>query len=172
MSLIRLIDDSPVVHNDAWTDVADDSPLPEGAPAIVSLSRWLTERGALMGRNAPLGVRLASHEKFEVLLDDLERFALIALDFPSLNDGRHYTTARLLRERHGFRGAIRATGQVLRDQMFLMARCGFDSFKLQARQDAAGAQRAFDEIGVVYQPAADLRSPVSAIRSADYASAP
>jgi len=168
MQIIRLIEGRPVTETDGWKDVADGSPLPESAPAIVSLSRWRVERDALSGRNAALGVRLASDETIEDLLDDLDRLDLIALDFLNLNDGRHFTTARLLRERHAFDGEIRATGQVLRDQLFAMARCGFDSFALQPHQDADDAHRAFSEISVVFQPASDHRLPAAVLRGGQY----
>jgi uncharacterized protein (DUF934 family) len=81
----------------------------------------------------------------------------------------------VFRERYGFRGEIRATGQVLRDQLFAMARCGFDSFELQAHQSAESAHEAFSEISVVFQPAADGRMAAQAIRvggGGAYASSP
>ncbi len=164
MRLIRLIEGRPVTETDMWTRVADDAPLPDGAPVIVSLPRWQAERETLARRNAAVGIWLASDEKLHALINDLDRLDLVALDFPLLTDGRHFTTARLLRERYGFDGEIRATGQVLRDQLFAMARCGFDSFELAAHQDADGAHRAFREISVVFQPAADARVPAAALR--------
>jgi len=165
MQLIRLIEGRPATEADTWTNVDDGAPLPEAASMIVSLARWRAERDTLSGRNMAIGVRLASDETLHEVVGDLDRFDLVALDFPNLADGRHFTTARLLRERYGFKGEVRATGQVLRDQLFAMARCGFDSFALQAHQDADGAHRAFGEISVVYQPAADGRAAARAIRT-------
>ena len=165
MALIILNNDRPAIASDMWTHVADDEALPEAAPAILSLERWTADRESLAGRNAPVGVRLRSDERIDALLGDLDSVPAIALDFPNLGDGRHFTTARLLRERHGYRGEIRATGQVLRDQLFFMARCGFDAFELPAGADAEGAQEAFGEFSVVYQPAADGRTPVPALRT-------
>lgn len=165
MRLIRLIEGQPVTDTDTWTQVGDDTPLPDCTSVIVPLARWQKEREALSRRNVSIGVRLASDETLTGIVDDLNRFDLIALDFPNLNDGRHFTTARLLRERHGYEGEIRATGQVLRDQLFAMARCGFDSFALQGHQDTEGARRAFAEISVVFQPAADGRAGAQAIRA-------
>ncbi|MDH3228947.1 MAG: DUF934 domain-containing protein [Alphaproteobacteria bacterium] len=165
MQIIRLIAGQPVTDIDVWARIGDDDPLPESAPALVSLARWQSAGAGLARRNVAVGVWLASDEVLDGLISDLERLDLIALDFPNLNDGRHFTTARLLRERHGFRGEIRATGQVLRDQLFAMARCGFDSFELQAHQDTAAAHEAFSEISVVFQPAADGRAAAQAIRA-------
>lgn len=164
MQVIRLIEGRPVTTTDTWSDVDDGAPLPDSAPVIVSFARWRAERDSLSGRNMAIGVRLTSDETLHDVVGDLNRFDLIALDFPNLNDGRHFTTARLLRERYGFEGEVRATGQVLRDQLFAMARCGFDSFVLQAHQDADGAHRAFSEISVVFQPAADSRLAAVALR--------
>jgi len=171
MRLIRLIEGQPVTDTDAWIRVRDDAALPESAPAIVSLARWRKDRDALLRRNEAVGVQLTSGETLAYIVSDLGRLDLIALDFPNLGDGRHFTTARLLRERYGFAGEIRATGQVLRDQLFTMARCGFDSFELQFHQDADGAHRAFTEISVVFQPAADGRLPVAALRAGQHSRA-
>jgi uncharacterized protein (DUF934 family) len=164
MTLIDHNNGNPAVAGDAWTHVADGTVLPPDRPATISLERWKAERDGLTGRNLPIGIRLESHERIEEVLPDLPRFALIALDFPNLNDGRHFTTARLLRERYGFRGQLRATGQVLRDQIDLMKRCGFDAFELPAGRNAASAITTFGEISVAYQPAADAHPTAAQLR--------
>ena len=164
MSLIRLTDDRPLIEANRWAHIADDAPLPVGAAATVSLERWKAEREALSARNAPVGVRLRSDQRVEEIAEDLPGLPMIALEFPTLADGRPFTSARLLRERHGYRGEVRATGAVLRDQLFFMARCGFDAFELAPGKDTDGAHKAFGEISVVYQPAADRRVPASTLR--------
>ncbi|MDH5558575.1 MAG: DUF934 domain-containing protein [Alphaproteobacteria bacterium] len=164
MTLIDYRNENPMVTDDAWTHVAEDAALPTDRPATLSLQRWKAAREELYGRNLSLGVRLESHERVEEILPDLPRLALIALDFPNLNDGRHFTTARLLRERYGFHGKIRATGQVLRDQIDPMRRCGFNEFELAENKDTASAITAFDEISVVYQPAADAQPTAAQLR--------
>ncbi len=165
MTLIRLVEGKPEAVADSWTHVSDEAPLPAGAPASVSLARWKAEHAALGRRNAPLGVRLESHERAEALAGDLAYLALVALDFPKLADGRAYSTARLLRERYGYAGELRATGQVLHDQLFAMVRCGFDSFEFARDADISGVTRALDEITVVYQPAADGRATAAELRA-------
>jgi len=160
MMLIDYSNTNPTVADDPWTHVADGAALPTDRPATISLQRWKAERDGLTGRNLPLGLRLESHERVDEILPDLPRFALIALEFPNLNDGRHFSTARMLRERYSFRGRVRAVGQVLRDQINLMKRCGFDQFELSAGRDAASAVSAFEEISAVYQPAADARPTI------------
>lgn len=165
MTLIRLRAGTPTIEReDEWTSVADGEALPDGIPATVSLERWQAERDSLATRNAPVGVWLRSDQRIEEIVGHLASLPLIALEFPNLNDGRHFTTARLLRERYGYAGEIRAVGRVLGDQLFFMARCGFDAFELAPGKDADGARKAFGEISVVYQPAADRRVPASALR--------
>ena len=112
---------------DEWTLAADDAPLPAGS-AVVSKARFVADRDALTARNAPLGLVLRAGENLDGLEHDLERFALIVLDIPRYTDGRAYSTARLLRERFKYAGELRATGDVLRDQIMFLHRVGFDSF--------------------------------------------
>ena len=144
---------------DPWIAVSDGAILPEDAPAIVSFSRWRADRWALLARTAPLGVRLESDVAPEAIAEDVDRFGVIALAFPAFTDGRPYSHARLLRERHGYRGELRAVGNVLRDQFLFLHRCGFDAFEVADERAAAAWQDAVSEISVRYQPAtADDRS--------------
>jgi uncharacterized protein (DUF934 family) len=112
---------------DEWAIVADDAPMP-AASAVISKPRFVAEREALTARNAPLGLILRSGETLEGLEEDLERFGLIVLDIPKYTDGRSYSIARLLRERYKYAGELRASGDVLRDQIMFLHRVGFDSF--------------------------------------------
>jgi uncharacterized protein (DUF934 family) len=113
--------------DDEWVVAGDDAAMPAGK-AVVSKARFVAERDMLTGRNAPLGLILRSGETLDGLEDDLERFALIVLDIPKYTDGRSYSTARLLRERYKYPGELRASGDVLRDQIMFLHRVGFDSF--------------------------------------------
>ncbi len=131
--------------DDPWVAVADDEALPEGAPAIVGLARWQAERGVLAGRNAPLGIRLRADQPPAEIAEDLDRFQVIALEFPVFGDGRAYSYARLLRERHGYRGELRAVGNVLRDQALFMRRCGFDAFEVAEGTGVDGWRESLDE---------------------------
>jgi uncharacterized protein (DUF934 family) len=112
---------------DEWTLAPDDAPLPAGG-AVVSKARFLAERDALTARNALLGLILRSGETLDGLENDIDRFRLIVLDIPRYTDGRAYSTARLLRERYKYAGELRASGDVLRDQIIFLHRVGFDSF--------------------------------------------
>ncbi|MBI5114297.1 DUF934 domain-containing protein [Rhodoplanes serenus] len=115
---------------DDWTFLTDDTPLPATGAVGVSRTRFLAERDALLGRTDPVGVMLTAGDTLAGIVPDLPRLALIALRFPKYGDGRPYSLARLLRERHGYRGELRAIGDVLHDQIPLMRRCGFDAFEV------------------------------------------
>ena len=158
-----LIRDGALV-DDAWVTVDDGTALPMDGPAIVSLARWQAHRDELLGRNAPLGIRLKSDQSPALIADDLDRFAVVALELPVFKDGRAYSYARLLRERYGYRGEVRAVGEVLRDQFLFMRRCGFDAFEVKDENAAGQWREAVSEISVVYQPAADNHTPVWALR--------
>jgi uncharacterized protein (DUF934 family) len=146
-----LVKDGALV-TDTWTRIADDEALPGDGAVAVSLRRWQAERETLLGRNAPVGVYLSNIEPVEALVPDLARIAVVILDFPKYTDGRAYSQARLLRERHGYRGELRATGNVLRDQLLLMRRCGFDAYEVDAR-GAAGFAASMGAVTHAYQPA-------------------
>ncbi len=116
---------------DAWTIVGDEDPLPEAAPAIVSLKRWREERDSLAGRNAPVGLLLAPGSDWSDIRDDLPRLPVIAVSIPKYADGRAFSIARLLRDRDGYKGEIRAVGAYIIDQVPLMERVGIDAFQTE-----------------------------------------
>jgi uncharacterized protein (DUF934 family) len=127
---------------------------------IVSLAEWLGSDGvpglrALRDGEAPVGVQLEPGDDPAAIAGDLSRLAVVAVNFPVFSDGRGYSSARLLRERLGWQGELRAVGDVLRDQLFFLARCGFDAFALREDQDVAAAVSAFADFSEVYQRAAD-----------------
>ena len=150
-----------------WLTVADDAALPEGKPVVISLDRWLKERVTLAGRNAPLGLRFKSDQSPVTVAEDLERFSLIVLEFPKFTDGRGYSQARILRQRLGYTGELRATGNVLRDQYLFMDRCGIDSVELTEEANVAGFLESLGEFSIWYQPAADKRPTVLSLRHAE-----
>ncbi len=141
--------------NDPWVHVADEVAVPASGPVIVGLKRWREERAALIKRKDPIGVRLQSNHTAGDVADDLEHLGVVALAFPVFKDGRAYTNARRLRERHGYTGEIRAIGNVLRDQYLFMRRCGFDALEVKEGETERDWQKATQAIGVFYQAAAD-----------------
>ncbi len=159
----------PLIKNgafadDEWVSVGDEDDLPSEGGVIVSLTRWLAERETLLGRNTPLGVTLASSDVPDAIVNDLDRLQLVAVQFPIYKDGRGYSSARLLRERHGYEGEIRATGEVLYDQWFFMARCGIDAFDVAEGTTLAAFETAMNELSLVYQRTGDSRPTVMELR--------
>ncbi|MBB4284806.1 DUF934 domain-containing protein [Roseospira goensis] len=153
---------------DPWVVVTEPQAVPADGPVLVPLARLTTERDTLVMRRAPLGVLLpndAAVADLTVLVDgDLNRLGLIVLAFPAFKDGRAYTQARQIRETHGYRGRLRATGEVLRDQLLFMVRCGFDQVVLDSADPEGDWQTAVTEIAGVYQPTGDGRPTIPALR--------
>jgi uncharacterized protein (DUF934 family) len=147
------------IVDDGWQLLAAGEAVPESGDVIVPALVWNAERVALSARSGKVGVWLKSDELPE-LIEGLSELSLVAIDFPKFGDGRGYTSARLLRERYAYKGELRAVGEVLRDQLFYMARCGFDSFALKAGKDIEGALEAFKDFSVSYQAAADDARPL------------
>ncbi|MEH6388314.1 MULTISPECIES: DUF934 domain-containing protein [Pseudomonas] len=127
---------------------------------LVPLPLWQEHSHALLARDGGLGVWLEADEEVELIADDLQHFQVVALNFPVFSDGRHYSSARLLRERYKYQGEVRAIGDVLRDQLFYMKRCGFDAFALRADRDPYEALESLKDFSVTYQAATDEPLPL------------
>lgn len=151
--------------NDTFIAVADDAALPASGGAIVSLARFQKEREALLGRNAPIGVRLKAAENPEVLGDDVHRLSVVALEFPAFNDGRAFSWARILRTRMGYAGEVRAVGHYIHDQLNYQRRVGFDAWDTGGRYGLADFEKAFAEMTNAYQPSADGKKTIRELRA-------
>ncbi len=122
---------------------------------IIPLAQLRADAARWAARGGRLGVRLAPADPPEDLAAELPRLALVAVEFPNAGDGRGYSQGRLLRVRLGFRGELRAVGAGVRqDQVFLLARCGFDAIELAPGEDLEAARRALTRYTVAYQPGA------------------
>ncbi|MBW2273492.1 MAG: DUF934 domain-containing protein [Deltaproteobacteria bacterium] len=152
------------IAQDPWTDASGLDAIPATGPVIVSLEQWEAQRETLVGRADPVGVRLRSDEPPARIADDLDRLALVALEFPAFKDGRAYSYARLLRERHGFRGELRAVGDVLCEQLHYMERCGFDAFEIASGNALDEWRTASTEMGAWYQRTGDGRKTAIQLR--------
>jgi uncharacterized protein (DUF934 family) len=144
---------------DDFMRVADGEPLPD-APVIVSAERLLAEAANLFARGTPVGVIWPNNRRVSELAPLLDKLALVALVFPVFKDGRAYSQARQLREQYGFRGELRASGAVLRDQLLFMQRAGFDAFEVKKEADAGAFFEATHRFSAFYQPAADGRPTI------------
>jgi uncharacterized protein (DUF934 family) len=137
--------------------VADGAELPGDGAVLVSAARFLGDPEALLRRSGKTGVIWPNNRDLDDLVPYLDRLAVVALVFPSFRDGRAYSQARLLRERHAYEGELRATGQVLRDQFVFMLRAGFDTFEVKKESDAEAFAATAKRYSVFYQPTGDGR---------------
>ena len=150
--------------------------MPDRLPVIVSAARFLAAADALTQREAPTGIIWPNDRRVTELAPYLEGLALVALVFPTFKDGRAFSQARLIRERYGFRGELRATGQVLRDQFLFMLRAGFDAFEVTKDADAEAFAQVSRRYSVFYQPTGDgrptaLRARLQRLPAADQTAA-
>ena len=161
-----LADDRWSLLPDAYsvTDLPDDS-----TPVIVPLALWLAERRVLLARGE-VGVLLAPEDDPEAIASDVGALPVVAVEFPQFTDGRGYSTARLLRERYRFKGELRAVGDVLRDQLYAMAECGFDAMVIREDRDAADALAGLRDFNGLYAPT--TRAPQPWFRRRAVAEAP
>jgi uncharacterized protein (DUF934 family) len=154
---MRLVNAGSIVE-DRFVRVADDAPLPDGVPVIVPAARFIADAEAFARREAPTGLVWPNNRNVAELAPHLDRLALVALVFPTFKDGRAFSQARLIRERYGYRGELRATGQVLRDQFLFLLRAGFDAFEVTKDADASAFAEVLRRYSVFYQPTGDGRA--------------
>jgi uncharacterized protein (DUF934 family) len=164
MHMREIIKNRTVVSDDWNVLRLNEGETPEGieVPAgkvIVPLTVWKAQREKLQGRTE-LGVWLASSERAEDLKGDLDKFKVIAVDFPKFMDGRGYSIAYNLRARLGYTGELRAVGDVLRDQLFYMHRVGFDAFAVRADKNIHDALKGLTDFSETYQSSWDQKNPL------------
>lgn len=149
---------------DRWQrlEMSEDADLGalSAAPILLPASLWCARRDELLARTGEIGVSLAPGFPLESLAGDIGRFSLIAVEFPKFADGRGYSIASLLRQRYGYRGELRAVGDVGRDQMFYLRRVGFDAFLIPEGRDAEDALQGLSDFPDTYQGAADQPLPL------------
>ena len=158
----RIIKNGQII-DETWQLLPKDASLDDirnSGDIIVPLALWVEHDRALLARDGGLGVWLDAGEEIEEIADQLQHFQVIALNLPAFTDGRHYSTAYLLRTRYGYGGEVRAIGDVLRDQLFALRRVGFDAFALRADKDPQDALQSFADFAEVYQASADQPLPL------------
>lgn len=162
----RLIDKSGTPIANPWTLLAKDCSLEqaqaEAGQLIVPLQLWLASNQALRATGKPLAVWLDSDESVTALAAALAQLPLIALNFPVFTDGRNFTNATRLHQHYHYSGEIRAIGDVLRDQLFYMRRCGFSTFDLRDSVKLEDAQQALQDFHDNYQ--STIEQPVPLFR--------
>jgi uncharacterized protein (DUF934 family) len=158
---LRVIKDKRVV-DDSWQwiqEVSAGQSLPEGN-VIIPFTYWQANREALLERAGQLGVCINGDDDTDEVAEDLPCFDLLAIEFPAFKDGRGYSHARILRDHYHYQGDIRALGDVLRDQLFYMQRCGITSFCVREDTNIEEAIKGLTDFSVKYQTAADGAQPV------------
>ena len=150
--MLRLIKDGAIV-DDRWTllrEAASVADVPDGIAAIVPLALWRSERDGLRA-GGEFGVWLKPDDDPGLLAAGIGALPLIAVDFPEFTDGRGYSTARLLRDKYGFAGELRAIGDVLRDQLYYLRQCGFNAFALRSDRNLEEALKGLTDFSDNYQ---------------------
>ena len=153
------------VAADPWLRLelnTDGSPpaVPSAGDIIVPLALWQVRRDELVARPGRLGIWLDSHEDPATIAEDLKLFGVVAVNFPNFGDGRGYSIARLVRERYGWKGELRAVGDIFRDQLFYLASCGFNAFALREGEDPQEALAAFGDFSEAYQSSVERPLPL------------
>lgn len=163
-TLIQIVNGVPIIQVDTWQLVRDaeeaQAMLTESTEvnAIFPLSVWMQLPASCKGQVRALWI--SPDDDFEASMEWLAQMEMIAVDFPSFRDGRGYSVAYLLRTRYGWKGELRAIGDVLRDQLNYMRRCGFDVFVLRADKDIQAALKSFNHYSVQYQGGVDEPLPL------------
>jgi uncharacterized protein (DUF934 family) len=163
--MTRLIRNQAIIDDD-WQSPGDDAPLPSSGRVILSLKRWREARDELKTGDVVVGVKIPNTEDVDTLWPELADRPLIAVEFPAHGDGRAFSQASVLRTRYNYRGEIRAVGDVMRDQIYFMHRCGINAMVPRADQDLAVCLTAFRDFTEPYQGAADGLPPVYVRRRA------
>jgi uncharacterized protein (DUF934 family) len=157
--MAQLLKEGQVTEN-SWTTVADDSTdLPTG-DILLPLQRWFDQHSDLSQHSGAVGVWIEGNEEIESVAEQLVSAPVVAIRFPKFVDGRGFSAARLLRERYGYQGEIRAIGEIIRDQLYLLQRCGFNAFELAAEVNLAEASKSLSDFSDAYQVAVDQPVPL------------
>lgn len=164
----EIIKDKTIIQDD-WTvlrltenETPDAIDVPVGK-IIIPLKVWLLQRESLITRlkeNKDLAIWFSSDEQAKDLISDIALFDLLAVDFPKFSDGRGYSIAYNLRARLGFKGELRAIGDVLRDQLFYMQRVGFNAFATREDRDIHAAIKGLTDFSEKYQASWDEKNPL------------
>ena len=150
---------------DPYVRIAAGDAVPDSGAVLVPLTTWTAQADALAQRSDPIGVLLGSDESPEALAGAVDQLQLIALDFPTFRDGRAYSYARLLRERYGYAGELRAVGDVQLEQLHYMERTGFNAFEIDSDDPIRDLETANRDFTTWYQPSGDRRKAAAKLRA-------
>lgn len=154
----NIIKDGAIVA-DTYQLITETGALP-AQDIVVSLDVWQQQQDAILAHPHKKGVMLQPDQHPEIIANDVQQLDMIALDFPAFADGRGYSYAALLRQRFGFTGELRATGDVFKDNLFYLKRCGFNSFAVRADKDIHVALQGLNDFSESYQASVDESRPL------------
>lgn len=155
----QLLKDNRVI-DDSWTALAEDAlSLPDG-DLLLSYAQWQTFSDQIEAHRGSIGVVIEGNAEIEDIIEPLLNLPLIAINFPKFADGRGFSVASLLRDRYNYRGEIRAVGGFIRDQLYLLNRCGFNAFKFAEDINLSEAAKSLEDFSETYQVSADQENPL------------
>ena len=160
----RLIKDGSLIE-DEWICVEKDSDSAgvtetDAEQVLVHIKDWLSHKDALNQSGKTIGVWLDSDDDPYELINDISELPLIAVNFPVFMDGRSFSTAAIIRERLSFQGELRAIGDVIRDQVFYMKKCGINSFEVRDGADPEEILMALGDFSDSYQSTVETPEPL------------
>ena len=155
----QLLKDNRVI-DDSWTALAEGAlSLPDG-DLLLSYAQWQTFSDQIETHRGSIGVVIEGTAEIEDIIEPLLNLPLIAINFPKFADGRGFSVASLLRDRYNYCGEIRAVGGFIRDQLYLLNRCGFNAFKFAEDIDLSEAAKSLEDFSETYQVSADQENPL------------
>ena len=157
--MAQLLKDNQIIE-DSWAFLDDSAETLPSGNILLSLEQWQQFSDQLSQHNGELGLWLEGNAEIDAVIDSLQQLSLIAIKFPKFVDGRGFSLARLLRERYNYNGELRAIGEFIRDQLYLLKRCGFNAFQLSEDQDLSEASKSLSDFSETYQVSADQQEPL------------
>jgi len=157
--MAQLLKDNQIIE-DSWAFLDDSAETLPSGNLLLSLEQWQQFSDQLSQHNGELGLWLEGNAEIDAVIDSLQQLSLIAIKFPKFVDGRGFSLARLLRERYNYNGELRAIGEFIRDQLYLLKRCGFNAFQLTEDQDLSEASKSLNDFSETYQVSADQQEPL------------
>ena len=157
--MAQLLKDNQIIE-DNWVFLDDSAETLPSGNILLSIEQWQQFSDQLSQHNGELGLWLEGNAEIDAVIDSLQQLSLIAIKFPKFVDGRGFSLARLLRERYNYNGELRAIGEFIRDQLYLLKRCGFNAFQLTEDQDLSEASKSLSDFSETYQVSADQQEPL------------
>lgn len=155
----QILKDTQVV-SDNWILLDENADSIPNGDILLSYQQWQNFAEQLSNHNGSIGVWLEGHAEIEQIIEPLLNLPLIAINFPKFADGRGFSAARLIRERYNYSGELRAIGGFIRDQLYLLKRCGFNAFQFSDENELSDAAESLKDFSENYQVSVDQENPL------------